>query len=67
MSKESLCFLGHLHHFVVAIDHFVVVIVVVVVVVVGWVGQPACDVCVGVGDGMNVASDGSRVSRRSPP
>ena len=63
MSKESLCFLGHLHHFVVTIDHFVVV----VVVFVGWVGQPACDVCVGVGDGMNVASDGSRVSRRSPP
>ena len=62
MSKESLCFLGHLHHFVVTIDHFVVI-----VVVVGWVGQPACDVCVGVGDGMNVASDGSRVSRRSPP
>ena len=62
MSKESLCFLGHLHHFVVTIDHFVVV-----VVFVGWVGQPACDVCVGVGDGMNVASDGSRVSRRSPP
>ena len=31
MSKESLCFLGHLHHFVVAINHFVVVVVVVVV------------------------------------